>query len=361
MSVHAKIGRNSLRWCINGPRNNFRMQSKRKDFGTQDPDAELVLVSGEMQKHFPLTSRDVCRIGRTPDNSIQLSANLVSRRHAMVQPGEFSAFMIVDLGSRNGTYVNGSRITSSRPLQNGDVISIGGEELLFIQSGVSGTSENSRIGPDATMVERPVSEITVAVVDIRGYTKICQNVGEVRAAEMMHAFNTEAGTLLGDLNAWGVKYIGDAVMAVWVNHGPPKQFVFRALQAISGLMDIAAGLQDRFHLDSPVLLRAALNIGAASVGNMGSKAAPDYTAIGDVVNKVFRLESCAGDLQADLVLSGHVYNVLQRGIDPKKLMIGKRVQLKGYADSELVYTLDKDQLRSILERADSNARPSSAL
>jgi adenylate cyclase len=335
------------------------MQRKSKVYGTQNPDAELVLVAGETQTHFPLTSSNVCRIGRTPDNTIQLPANRVSRNHALVQPGEQSAFVIVDLGSRNGTYVNGSRITSSTPLQNGDVISIAGEELLFIQGEMAEapeTLENSGFAPDATIVERPVSEITVAVADIRGYTKLCQKVGEVRAAEVVHALNTEAGAVLENLNVWGVKYIGDAVMAVWVNHGRAKRFVFRALRAISGLIDIADSLQNRFQLDAPIRLRAALNVGAASIGNMGSKAAPDYTAIGDVVNKVFRLEGCAGDLEVDIVLSARVYGVLQQEIDPQNAMIAKSVHLKGYADSELVYTLDKNQLQSILAHADSHVQ-----
>jgi adenylate cyclase len=328
------------------------VRNVRQTTVTEGSSAELVLVCGEKRKHFQLTSGDVCRIGRTPDNTIQLPANRVSRNHAIVQHGNPSTFFIVDLGSRNGTYVNGTRITSSTPLQNGDVISLGGQELLFIQSGMSERPEERPSSPDETIVERPVSEITVAVADICGYTKICQKIGEVRIAEVLHTFNTEGAAVLATLNPWSLKYIGDAVMSIWVNYGPAEKFLFRALRASSELMAIAAGLQERFQLDSPVMLRAAVNVGAASIGNMGSSAAPDHTAIGDTVNKVFRLEECAEQLQADVVLSSKAYKALQGEIDPEKLMVAKEVALKGYANSESVYTLDEGKLRSILKNFD---------
>jgi len=200
--------------------------------------------------------------------------------------------------------------------------------------------------PAATVVERAVSEITVLVTDIRGYTKLCQEIGEARVAEIMQTFNTEAGAVLRKLNVWGIKYIGDAVMAIWV--GPPEGFGLMALRATSALMDIADSLTDRFELASPMLLGAAVNTGVASIGNMGSTSASDYTALGDVVNKVFRLEASTKELQGDVVISNESYKVLRPKIDPGESMIAKKVQLKGYSDLEFVYTLDVSTLRRIL-------------
>ena len=326
------------------------MQANKQHSENQLPEAEVVLLCGETDKHFELRSGEVCRIGRTADNAIELPTDNVSRNHAIIQANGSSAFCIFDLGSRNGTYVNGRRITGSTPLRNGDVIAIASHELVFIQSVVPQPHGKTRITPAATVVERPVNEITVAVADIRGYTQLCRQLGEVRVAEIMHAFNTEAGAVLAKLNAWGVKYMGDAVMAIWVNRGPSKKFLFTALSALSSLMEIAAGLQQRCNLESPVEMVAAINVGMASIGNMGSNAAPDYTALGDVVNKVFRLEDCAGDLRADLIMSQHVYRALQAEIDAQQSMMPRKVQLKGYADPELVYPMDKRTLCEILQR-----------
>jgi predicted nucleic acid-binding Zn ribbon protein len=72
--------------------------------------------------------RDGLTIGRTADNDVVLAMQLVSRRHAALRrTGE--GYAIVDLGSSNGTRVNGARIERSAPLRDGDTIAIGGFEL----------------------------------------------------------------------------------------------------------------------------------------------------------------------------------------------------------------------------------------
>ena len=52
------------------------------------------------------------RIGRTPDNGLVLSDLDVSRNHAELRKSATGSYEIVDLGSHNGTYVNGQRVTS---------------------------------------------------------------------------------------------------------------------------------------------------------------------------------------------------------------------------------------------------------
>lgn len=72
---------------------------------------------------------ELIRIGRAPDNDIVLSDLLVSRRHAELHrtPG---GFLVVDLATHNGTFVNGRRV-SHAPLQSGDLLSIGHHQLIF--------------------------------------------------------------------------------------------------------------------------------------------------------------------------------------------------------------------------------------
>jgi DNA-binding winged helix-turn-helix (wHTH) protein len=69
-------------------------------------------------------------IGRDPASRIFLDSLRVSRRHARIMVREISAD-IEDLGSRNGTYVNGARITTPLALSHGDQIGIGGFTLIF--------------------------------------------------------------------------------------------------------------------------------------------------------------------------------------------------------------------------------------
>ena len=64
-------------------------------------------------------------IGRSPDASIPLTADAgVSRNHAQLYIQGDAPF-VVDLGSSNGTMVNGERLTGPRPLADGDVVAVG--------------------------------------------------------------------------------------------------------------------------------------------------------------------------------------------------------------------------------------------
>jgi DNA-binding SARP family transcriptional activator len=70
------------------------------------------------------------RIGRSPDNNIVLADAKVSRHHAaIIETG--SGFVIADLNSTNGVYVQDRRIHPSAALSSGDLIRIGDEEFTF--------------------------------------------------------------------------------------------------------------------------------------------------------------------------------------------------------------------------------------
>jgi hypothetical protein len=70
-------------------------------------------------------------IGRDTASSIALADDTTaSRRHATVR-GENGLFTITDEGSSNGTFVNGTRITGSHPLQPGDEVQIGSTKFRF--------------------------------------------------------------------------------------------------------------------------------------------------------------------------------------------------------------------------------------
>src|SRR6185436_14887298 len=88
--------------------------------------AELILPSGE---RVTLGDR-VVTIGRLPDCTIALPDANVSRKHTEVHH-RGNAFVIVDLGSTNGTKINGTRIDGERTLADGDIVSVGSTHLRF--------------------------------------------------------------------------------------------------------------------------------------------------------------------------------------------------------------------------------------
>ncbi|MEX2197127.1 MAG: FHA domain-containing protein [Thermoleophilaceae bacterium] len=86
-------------------------------------DVQLKIVDGpDSGREFPIAGALV--IGRDPSAGIVLEDTEVSRRHAQVAPRS-SGVVIEDLGSTNGTFVNGEQIEGERPLHGGEKVRIG--------------------------------------------------------------------------------------------------------------------------------------------------------------------------------------------------------------------------------------------
>lgn len=111
---------------------------------------QLVMHSGPTPgKTFPLEG-DVLTIGREASNQIAINDAEISRKHSqlVLQGGKY---VLTDLGSTNGTFVNGQRLTGQHVLQPGEVISLGEQISLLFEAVVI-------VDPNATMLSnaRPV-------------------------------------------------------------------------------------------------------------------------------------------------------------------------------------------------------------
>lgn len=95
--------------------------------------ASLFVIQGADQgKRFELKSKPMA-LGRDQSNPIRLHDTEVSRRHAEVRPVNDS-FRIIDLGSANGTFVNGQPVDQA-PLRSGDRLQLGQTVMLFNEGG----------------------------------------------------------------------------------------------------------------------------------------------------------------------------------------------------------------------------------
>ncbi|KOU18643.1 FHA domain-containing protein [Streptomyces sp. WM6368] len=73
----------------------------------------------------PLPVRTAVRIGRAPDSDLVVDDLTVSRRHAELHALADGTYQIVDLGSHNGTYLNGTAVNRAAPVTEGDIVGIG--------------------------------------------------------------------------------------------------------------------------------------------------------------------------------------------------------------------------------------------
>jgi adenylate cyclase len=119
--------------------------------------ARLILATAEGQQIVDLKALNT--IGRHPGNSIQLLDKIVSKEHCII---EFRAdhFVLRDLGSLNGTLVNGERVNGEMRLKNGDEIALGSTRAKFEDTGPrpgSGAYPPVSSGPQPSAPPSPAS------------------------------------------------------------------------------------------------------------------------------------------------------------------------------------------------------------
>ena len=113
--------------------------------------AKLVLsLNGVVQGEYPLNKERIS-LGRKPDNDIQVDNLAVSGKHALVIT-ILDDSLLEDLGSTNGTYVNG-KLIKKHALRDGDVVGIGKHELKYVNEHATADDEDF----EKTMIIRPGS------------------------------------------------------------------------------------------------------------------------------------------------------------------------------------------------------------
>jgi adenylate cyclase len=307
----------------------------------------LDVSSAEKTWRIELDSEAVCTIGRANQNTIVLVDDLVSRFHAVIQRKDDGDYIVADLGSSNGTSVNCKRVNAPVVLADGDHIVIGEHVLVFrsessIQRVLDDPSEVTSVGFFS-------GRVTVMVADIYGFTELL-SLEPASVSDATVAFIRETGALLKQLGAWAQKYSGDSVMAIWlhgdggVNDDELQKMIARG---VVGISDLAGQLQRRFVLSHPIQIGIGIDTGDAMLGNIGSEARSDYTALGDTVNRAFRLEGVTREFQCDLALSDDVYRDWC-GIWSNLAFREEHAFLKGFPDRTRLYAGSVEHLRELL-------------
>lgn len=109
-----------------------------------------------------------CTIGRAADVEFPIEDLGASRRHCRVRP-EGGGWVVEDLGSRNGTFVDGQRIVQSAPLVEGTLLRVGGVEMVFRATDVAAPAVPAvaRSVPAAPAAAPPAAQPPEKKYDIR--------------------------------------------------------------------------------------------------------------------------------------------------------------------------------------------------
>jgi adenylate cyclase len=257
---------------------------------------------------FDVTIGNTATIGRTRENTVCLSFSpLVSRQHAIIRCHNGWQYQLIDLGSRNGTYVNDQRVVMPVTLTDGARIRIADNILLFSEQNDESSGEHNAMtlvgtmsSSDHSVVEsRPVA---LLVCDIRGFSTMSETIPSADMAQMLGAWFRETGNLVAQSGGTIDKFIGDAMLAYWGAAGRPAADCGTAFAAAKMMMSLADSR--KWQNGAQFRIAVALHFGKVTCSNVGVAAERDATIIGDAVNTVFRLEGVSKELNQRVVMSG---------------------------------------------------------
>ena len=119
----------------------------------------LVMSQGPQPGQSFMLDRDWLTLGRDPSNDIEINDPQISRQHTRITR-QGRMMVIEDLGSTNGTFVNGMRLTGSHVMANGDTIGLGdGVTLTYYEEGQAADATETVVGRAAPAPPPPSYEL----------------------------------------------------------------------------------------------------------------------------------------------------------------------------------------------------------
>ncbi len=155
----------------------------------------LKFISGKYQGgEFPLAPGKQLIIGRSPDLELALIEDMVSRKHAKLTVTDDGRITLEDLGSSNGTFVNGEQITRPTRLREGDRVLIGTSILKLVRQGAAQPAGEGALSPESGARQNARQNLeTVAKVASQRKTRLTSMTGrieELSIADLLQLFGT---------------------------------------------------------------------------------------------------------------------------------------------------------------------------
>ncbi|MCI5064723.1 adenylate/guanylate cyclase domain-containing protein [bacterium] len=196
--------------------------------------------------------------------------------------------------------------------------------------------------PEALHLGGEVITATALFTDIADFTKISESMPAKEVVTMLNDYFTEIMEAIFETEGTLIKFIGDAVFALWGAPLPLDDHEERTLLTALAIRDAVQKFNQSGKYPE-LFTRMGVHCGPMVVGNLGSAKRFDYTAIGDSVNLAARLEGLNKYFGTDLIFSENVAKQIGKGLSPCSL--GK-VAVKGKSQVKEIFTLLPEEVTS---------------
>lgn len=192
--------------------------------------------------------------------------------------------------------------------------------------------------PDLLRTRGSKKTISIMFSDIKGYTALSN---EMSTDEIMQILNAYLNIMVEEIFAFNGtvdKIMGDGIMCFFGDPVYTEDHALNAVRCATSMHKKLQSLQEKWNKESGVELQTRIGVatGEVFVGNIGSAAHLEYTAIGSAVNLAARLE--ANGRPGKTTLSSETYHKVKNEIVCRAI----KLELKGYAKTVEAYEVESD-------------------
>lgn len=262
-------------------------------------------------------------IGRQPENIICLDSPKVSRRHALIHPQDGQNFWLVDLGSSNGTFLNGKKLQQPSQLSSGDIIGIGDTKCVFLRDATV-IGEGFEGQYDRTVCEVVNQNCWLMLLDIIGFTRLSQCTDPDELSKMMGKWMLSCSGIIDCHGGTVNKYLGDGILSFWIDEPGQNEKIKKFLDEVI-----------EYKKTSQLPFRIVFHYGKVIFG--GRLTTGEESILGPELNLVFRVEKVSSTLGCEIIFTESFRKM--SGINENIKDLGEH-SLKGFDQPCRVYALN---------------------
>jgi class 3 adenylate cyclase len=262
----------------------------------QDSSHESALIAildgGEGERRIRVPER--LTLGRGDDVELRIDDPEISRAHAVLGPTA-DGLEIQDLGSLNGTWVNGERIISPTLLAPGDAVKVGTTRIEVLSAGGRLLASPQRASPTPVEAEDELRPVSVLFADIVGSTPLAERLEPEDFTALIGGCVDRMCRAVERFGGVIDAYMGDGIAAFFgfpaATEDDADRAAGAALSVVEAIGTYAQEVRETWSLPD-LNVRVGVNSGQVAIGVVGG-AERHPVALGDTMNVAARLQGAA--------------------------------------------------------------------